>query len=488
MRSAPSTRPQVVCAVARQRTGAAAPPAPAAATPATVTAPLAVPRPATALYEGEQFDVPHTAPALHLVPQGPWAEVPGGVCAPHGFTAQGLHAGLRAGSTRADAALIVSDRPAAAAGCLSANPLAGASVAHTREALFHSQQARAVLMLQGQANIGTGYEGQHDARLAAAATATALGGDTPADSPAWIDPEQVLLLSGGQLGERLALDALLPALPGLASGLAAGAEAAYHAACALSAQGDSTTKEAALEVPLGGYCAVRLGGMAAASPSGVQAVVTCDAAVDPELWRAMFQRAAAASFGQLALCSGDCLNDSVLGLANGSAGNPPILEPTGAAAQKLEAALTALMQGLAKEVAWDGPAASCLLEVEVSGAECQQAARQAALAVARSARVRADMSCCKADWAGIACALGSSGVPFWPADLVVSLAGMPLFHHGRPTPDYASAQAYAGEVLRLASAKRSQVTIGIRLGGGPCSSKAWTFDQVFASEPCCAFK
>ncbi|PSC69371.1 arginine biosynthesis bifunctional chloroplastic [Micractinium conductrix] len=336
--------------------------------------------------------------------------------------------------------------------------------------------ARAVLMHQGQANVGTGQEGLQDARRACAATADALG----------LAPHEVLIQSAGALGERPRLDALLPALPGLAARLQGGPEGAYHAAVAMT-EGDTTTKEAAVEVPLGGYCSVRLGGMAHASPSGVQAVITCDAAVDPELWRAQFARAAAASFGQLVLpaCPGDCLNDSVVGLANGAAGNPPIREPSGAAAQRLEAALTALMTGLAKEVAWDGPSASCLIEVEVTGAECFGTARRAALAVARAAPVRADVACCRPEWASIACALGSVDVQLWPGDLTVSLGGMPLFFGGKPAPDAAAARAWASQVLRFATARHSHVTIGVKLGQGRCSAKAWTYDAAFGGEPRC---
>jgi N-acetylglutamate synthase/N-acetylornithine aminotransferase len=49
-------------------------------------------------------------------------------------------------------------------------------------------------------------------------------------------------------------------------------------------------------------------------------VVTCDAPVTPEVWRAMFRRGAAASFNQITVDGDTSTNDTVLGLASGLAG------------------------------------------------------------------------------------------------------------------------------------------------------------------------
>ena len=61
-------------------------------------------------------------------------------------------------------------------------------------------------------------------------------------------------------------------------------------------------------------------------------------------------------------------NDTVLALASGAAGNEKITRANSPAGKKLEKALTATMQGLAKSVAWDGEGATCLLEIKCTGA------------------------------------------------------------------------------------------------------------------------
>ena len=72
-------------------------------------------------------------------------------------------------------------------------------------------------------------------------------------------------------------------------------------------------------------------------------------------------------------------NDCVIGLASGAAGNAVIMDAGSADGKKLEAALTALLQGLAKSIAWDGEGATCLMEISVVGAKTDADARKVVL-------------------------------------------------------------------------------------------------------------
>ncbi len=65
-----------------------------------------------------------------------------------------------------------------------------------------------------------------------------------------------------------------------------------------------------------------------------------------------------------------------------------------------------LGQGLAKSVAWDGEGATCLLEVEASGAEDDAAAAVVARSVAASSLVKAAVFGHDPNWGRIACAAG----------------------------------------------------------------------------------
>lgn len=69
----------------------------------------------------------------------------------------------------------------------------------------------------------------------------------------------------------------------------------------------------------------------------------------------------------------------------------------------------ALLQGLAKSIAWDGEGATCLMEVEVTGAKSDADARTAAKSVAGSSLVKSAIFGHDPNWGRIAAAAGYSG-------------------------------------------------------------------------------
>lgn len=102
-------------------------------------------------------------------------------------------------------------------------------------------------------------------------------------------------------------------------------------------------------------------------------------------------------------------NDTVLALASGAAAATPITDPQSADAATLEAALTAVLQGLAKSIAWDGEGATCLLEISCVGASTQEDALTVAKSVAASSLTKAAIFGHDPNWGRIACAAGYSG-------------------------------------------------------------------------------
>lgn len=68
-----------------------------------------------------------------------------------------------------------------------------------------------------------------------------------------------------------------------------------------------------------------------------------------------------------------------------------------------------LLQGLAKSIAWDGEGATCLMEVEVTGAKSDADARTAAKSVAGSSLVKSAIFGHDPNWGRIAAAAGYSG-------------------------------------------------------------------------------
>ncbi|GAB4822124.1 hypothetical protein N2152v2_009170 [Parachlorella kessleri] len=414
------------------------------------------------------FSIP---PAPILIPSGPWKEIDGCVCAPKGFKAQGMFGGLRAKGEKADLALITCETGAVAAGVFTLNVMCAAPVTYCKEILAKSDTVKAVLVNAGQANAATGSQGYQDCLDSAAAVAQALG----------ISPEEVLLESTGVIGRRIKMQELLAAVPKLASLLGEGAEDAHRAAVAITTT-DLVSKSAALEVDLGGGRTVRLGGIAKGSGmihpnmATMLAVLTCDASVEPSLWRAMFRRGAAASFNQITVDGDTSTNDTVIGLASGHADGAVISDPASPEAQKLEAALTAVLQGMAKAIAWDGEGATVLVEVECTGAPDDAAAGTVAKSIAGSSLVKSAIFGHDPNWGRIAAAAGYSGVQYNQADMRVVLGDTVLMDKGQPLPfDAAAASAY----LKGQAAKHGTVNIGVSIGSGQGRALAWGCDLSY---------
>ena len=94
----------------------------------------------------------------------------GGVCAPKGFTAAGVHAGVKASSSadKKDLMLLFSEKPCAAWGMYTQNVVKAASVLWTRQALQNGA-AQAVVANSGNANACCEQSGENAERMARAA-------------------------------------------------------------------------------------------------------------------------------------------------------------------------------------------------------------------------------------------------------------------------------------------------------------------------------
>ncbi len=399
-----------------------------------------------------------------------WQEISGGVTAPKGYRAAGITAGLKP-SGLPDLALILSDVEAIAAGVFTTSQVRAACVDYCRASLQAKASARAILCNAGQANAATGDQGWADASESAQLLGKQLN----------IPPESILLASTGVIGQRIRMDALREAIPQL---VAAASETGSNAAAQAIVTTDLVTKSIALETTLGDR-PVRIGGICKGSGmihpnmATMLAFVTCDAAPSPSLWQQMVSRAADRSFNQITVDGDTSTNDTLIALANGQSRTPAITE-IGPEAEKLEAMLTAVCQHLAKEIARDGEGATCLIEVQVSGASDEKAARQVAKTIAGSSLVKSAVFGRDPNWGRIAAAAGRAGVPFEQEDLKIQLGDFLMMENGQPLPfDRAAASAYLKQAASGAYLKEDTVLISVSIGNGSGYGKAWGCDLSY---------
>ena len=378
---------------------------------------------------------------------------------PVGFSAAGLHCGVKSDPAKFDLALFASDRPAAAAGVFTRNVVVGAPVRVTRERV-PTGAARAVVVNSGCSNVSTGARGLADARAMTAAIAEALGCDDAA----------VTVCSTGVIGRFLNMDVIRPGLPRVAAALG---ETPDHLRAA--AEGMRTTDtfpklstRTAGAPPRGdGEPGVRISGaakgaaMIAPNMATMLAVVLTDAALAPADADRLLRAAADRSFNRISVDGHASTSDTVLLLANGAAG--PCDETAFAAA------LNEVCEELATDIVRDAEGATHFVTVDVTGLPTDADAERIARRVADSPLVKTAIHGADPNWGRIVSAAGYAGVVFDPDRFDLDINGHAVCRGGVPT-DFDEAT--------VSEAIRSDRDCALRLdfGDGPGACRFWTCD------------
>jgi glutamate N-acetyltransferase/amino-acid N-acetyltransferase len=372
---------------------------------------------------------------------------------PKGFRANGVTAGLKPSGVP-DLALLVADGPATAAGLFTTNAFAAWPVRLCRERLADGT-ARAVVVNSGQANAGTGPQGQDDALAATDGAAELLG----------LHPTEVLGCSTGVIGERIHLDELRAALPGLVDGLSADAGGAFARAIMTT---DTVDKQASAE--RGGY---RVGGAAKGvgmiSPNLATMLVflTTDAPVPPAALHELALSTLQEPFESLSVDASTSTNDTVLLLSSGAAGGDPV-RPGSSAWADLFRAVADVAESLLSQLAHDAEGATHVLLIEVEGAATTADARAVAKAVADSPLVKTAAFGGDPNPGRILQAVGSSGAPLAPEDVTAWIGEVRVIEGGHVARSYFDGD---GEAARTAM-KEHEIRIRVSLGRGPGRGRA----------------
>jgi glutamate N-acetyltransferase / amino-acid N-acetyltransferase len=380
------------------------------------------------------------------------------VTAPLGFRAAGVAAGLKAAGGR-DVAVVVNDGPSrAAAGVFTANRVQAAPVLWTRQ-VTGGGRVRAVALNSGGANACTGPAGFADTHEIAERLAARL-----TDSAG-----EIAVCSTGLIGERLAMDRLLPGVD------AAAAEASRSGGPAAADAIRTTDTVVKIAFRRGGTGSVGTGcggytiggmakgaGMLAPSLATMLCVLTTDADLPAaELDRAL-RRAAAVTFGRLDTDGCMSTNDTVLLLASGASGVRP--EPGEFAGQ-----LTAVCADLARQLQLDAEGAGKAIAVEVVGAASEQEAVTVGRVVARSALLKCAIAGEDPNWGRVLAAVGTTDAVFEPDQLNVAINGIWVCRSG-----------YAADDPAKVDLRPRDVTITIDLAAGPACATIATTDLTVA--------
>ncbi len=347
---------------------------------------------------------------------------------PNGFRFAGVHSGLRASEPgRLDLALIVSDRPASAAGTFTQNRVAAAPVHLCKERLPRPD-ARAIVICSGNANACTGQQGMNDARRMAEIAAQQIG---------CIDT-QVLVASTGVIGRLLPMATMESGIPAAARELG---DTTAHFEAAATAILTTDTRIKTVSRQVGSHSVVGIAkGAAMIGPNMATMLgfVLTDAPVRAADLHDMLRPIIEQTFNCISVEGHTSTNDTVLALANGS--GTPLM---GNELREFTTAVSEVCSDLARAIAADAEGANHLVIIDVEGAASPAAAKQVAKTIAESALVKSAIYGADPNWGRFVSAAGYSGVEFDETELSCWMGPFELYRSGVPLPfDASAASAY----------------------------------------------
>jgi len=381
----------------------------------------------------------------------------GGVATPAGFTAGGIHVGVRTDWDKLDVGIVASAAPCVAAATYTQNRVPGASLIISKQHLSNAR-AQAIVANAGCANAATGQQGIDDAITMARLTAKKLG----------IDPHDVVVASTGVIGTYLPMDRIASGIEQVALTEAGGLDFATAIMTT-----DTVPKHVAVRCgrgwTIGGV--VKGVGMIHPNMATMLCFITTDAAVESAFLAASLKKSVDVSFNMIDVDSDTSPDDIALVMANGLAGGAPIRDghPDAGAFDK---ALELVCITLARKMVADAEGSTKVIQATVEGAASVDDARKAAREIIRSVGVKTAIYGEDANWGRVLSAVGNSGA-------MVAEEKVALYFQG---PDGKEVCVFHGAPLEYDAAEAksclapAEVRIRVQMGLGDGVATAWGSD------------
>lgn len=385
------------------------------------------------------------------------------VTTPKGFLAGATFAGMKTYSKdKMDLGILMSDRPCVTAGMFTRNAIKSPSLVLTQERVA-AGNVRAVVANSGIANACVGEQGMTDAKATTALAAKHLG----------LRTEEVAICSTGLIGVELPMALIRSGMPKIKAtateaGLGKTSQGGYSFARAIMTT-DRRPKSAAVrcnvngsEVTIGGC--IKGAGMIHPNMATMLAFLTTDATVEPGFLHHALHEAVDETINMVTVDGDSSTNDTVLLMANGAAGNAPVMAETPAAAT-FQRALFDLCDHLSRELVRDAEGASKIFGVRVEGARTREDARLAARTVASSSLVKSAIHGNDPNWGRVIAAAGRSGASIEEARIGFFINDVVIMEDGKPIAFHKDAV--------IAMMRDPEVVLTLRLGLGDGAAMAW---------------
>lgn len=375
---------------------------------------------------------------------------------PKGFLFSTVEAAIKAPG-RKDLALIYSEKEAYIAGTFTTNKIKAAPVKLNIKQI-RSGKGQALVVNSGNANACTGKKGIQDAVETAKLVSNGLD----------IKSSLVYVCSTGVIGTPMPMERVRPKISELTGNL--GRSTIQDVAKAIMTT-DTFPKIVMKKVKIGSKTGIIAGickgaGMICPDMATMLCFIMTDSAVEQKTLDKTLSDAVNKTFNTITVDGDRSTNDTVLIMANGMAGNPPITEKSKSYAM-FKNALYNVMFDLAKLIVKDGEGATKFIEIEIRGARSEADAKKAAFSVANSNLVKTALYGNDANWGRIMTALGYSGIMVKEERVEIVLNGLKIVQKGMGT----GKDKEANERL-----KNREITIIVNLHLGKSSAKVLTCD------------
>ena len=341
-----------------------------------------------------------------------------------------------------------------AAGVFTKSKTAAAPVDWCR-AILSNPEARGLVVNSGNANAFTGRTGVETVEAMAACAARLIN----------CKPVQVYIAQTGVIGEPVAVERITDNLPGLYNTMGSDWAGAAAAICTT----DTYPKGAVRTVECGDKTVTIAGiakgsGMIAPDMATMLGFIFTDAAISKDSLQSMLVETANKSFNAITVDSDTSTSDTVLAFATGRAGNDPNTDIAG-----FKDAFQDVLLDLAHQIVRDGEGATKFVEITVSGAESDQAAKTIGLAIANSPLVKTAVAGEDANWGRVVMAVGKSGEAADRDKLAISIGGIEIAKKGSVIPGYDEAPV-------AQHMKGQDILIDVDVGVGGGQATVWTCD------------
>ncbi len=348
----------------------------------------------------------------------------------------------------------------AVAGVFTKSSAPGAPVEWSKTCL---QQAACggLLVNAGNANVFTGKKGHEDVCEMAKFAANVLG----------CFGEDVYICSTGVIGEPLDLGPIKTALQ---SNSLQNAQADWEQAAQAISTTDTYPKGAQAVAEIDGVpvqiCGIVKGsGMIAPDMATMLGFVFTDANISQSVLQGLLSKLCETTFNAITVDSDTSTSDTVLLTATKAADHGEITNIEDPRLNSFRQALDHVMRDLSHQVIKDGEGAQKFIEIQVSGAVTDAAAKNIAMSIANSPLVKTAIAGEDANWGRIVMAVGKSGEKAERDKLAIRFGDYVLAYDGQRAADY-------DEALVSTYMKHSDIVIGVELGMGSGCFTVWTCD------------